>query len=57
MTPIDTNQLIEIRVQGIIDWIRANKFDIAKEEKAEITINMCGKKMQGKITTYPKWQD
>lgn len=47
---------IESRVQNIIDWVRANKYDIAKEEKVEITINMSGDKVQGKITTYPKWQ-
>lgn len=56
MTPTPETARIDQRVQNIIDWIRANKYDIAKEEKVEITINMSGDKMQGKITTYPKWQ-
>lgn len=49
------NDQVEARIQGIVDWIRAQKVVISQEEKVEITINMSGVKMQGKVTVYPRW--
>lgn len=54
---LQINERIDLRVQNIMDWVRAHKVQISEEENVEIVLNISGNKVKGKYTCFPKWAD